>query len=250
MQIAIAAIAAAALIAVAVAGFTVRGGFDGEGLRYFLGALVGGLAGFALYHASFGFTAAWRRMTREKRGRGLRAQMGLFAMTCAVTYLLIGYEDLTGWDMHPVVMPMGLSSALGAFVFGVGMQMGGGCASGTLFTAGGGSTRMIIVLAFFILGSVWATAHIPGFWSRLPEMTGIPNIPLTSIITEFGPIGAILAIFAFCAAIWFVSRVVERRYHGALETDAPVRVADPGQVVPDGGRDCAGAGRDTYVPDL
>ena len=118
MQIAVAILAAVGLFAVAAAGFSVRGGFEGEGTLYFLGALVGGLAGFALYHASFGFTAAWRRMTRERRGRGLRAQMGLFAMTCAITYLLIGYEDLTGWNMHPVVMPMGLSSALGAFVFG------------------------------------------------------------------------------------------------------------------------------------
>ena len=201
MQTGIAAFAGLGLLAVAVAGFAVRGGLEGDGLRYLLGALTGGLAGFALYHASFGFTAAWRRMTRERRGRGLRAQMGLFAMTCAITYLLIGYEELTGWNMHPVVMPMGLTSALGAFAFGIGMQIGGGCASGTLFTTGGGSTRMLIVLAFFVLGSVWATRDIPDFWNQLDETTGIPNIPGTSLIREFGPIGAIAAIFAFCAKI-------------------------------------------------
>ena len=205
------------LIAVAWAGFDARGGLEGQGLKYLGGALVGGLAGFALYHAAFGFTAAWRRMTREKRGAGLRAQMSLLAMTCAVTYLLIGYEDLTGWNMHPVVMPMGLSSALGALVFGIGMQLGGGCASGTLFTTGGGSTRMVIVLAFFILGSVWATAHLPGFWQKLPEMTGVANMRGTSLISEFGPIGALGALFAFCGAVWFVTRVIERRTHGDLE---------------------------------
>ncbi len=221
MQIAIAAFAGLGLTAVAIAGFSVRGGVDGEGVRYLLGALTGGLAGFALYHASFGFTAAWRRMTRERRGRGLRAQMGLFAMTCAVTYLLIGYEDLTGWNMHPVVMPMGLASALGAFAFGIGMQIGGGCGSGTLFTTGGGSTRMLIVLAFFVLGSVWATRDIPGFWNQLDENTGIPNIGGTSLIREFGPIGAIAAIFAFCGGVWFLTRVIERRAHGGLEATPP-----------------------------
>ncbi|MEM9062114.1 MAG: YeeE/YedE family protein [Pseudomonadota bacterium] len=205
------------LVGVALAGFTARGGTDGQGLQYLLGACVGGLAGFALYHAAFGFTAAWRRMTRERRGAGLRAQMALFAMTCGVTYLLIGYEDVTGWNMHPVVMPMGLSSALGAFVFGVGMQMGGGCASGTLFTTGGGSTRMLIVLLFFVLGSVWATLHIPEFWRELPEITGIPNIPRTSLITELGPIGAIATLLAFCAIVIFVSRRVEIAAHGELE---------------------------------
>lgn len=218
MQISIAVLAGLGLIAIATAGFTVRGGIDGNGLQYLAGALTGGLAGFALYHASFGFTAAWRRMTRERRGRGLRAQMALFAMTCAVTYLLIGYEDLTGLNMHPVVMPMGLVSALGAFVFGIGMQIGGGCASGTLFTTGGGSSRMLIVLVFFILGSVWATAHIPDFWRQVPAMTGISNVPGTSLIKLFGPLGAILAILGFCAIVVLGSRVIERRRHGALET--------------------------------
>ncbi|MEM1160879.1 MAG: YeeE/YedE family protein [Pseudomonadota bacterium] len=210
--------ALAGLCAVALAGFEARGGIEGQGLRYLAGALIGGLAGFALYHAAFGFTAAWRRMSREKRGRGLRAQMALIAMTCVATYLLIGYEDMTGWNMHPVVMPMGIASALGALVFGIGMQLGGGCASGTLFTTGGGSSRMLIVLAFFILGSVWATAHIPTFWREVPAMTGVPDLPRTSLVTELGPWGAIGALLAFCGLVVFASRVIERRHHGDLET--------------------------------
>ncbi|MEM7212859.1 MAG: YeeE/YedE family protein, partial [Pseudomonadota bacterium] len=130
-------------------------------------------------------------------------------------------EDLTGWNMHPVVMPMGLSSALGAFVFGIGMQLGGGCASGTLFTTGGGSSRMLIVLLFFVLGSVWATAHIPDFWLKLPEMTGVPNIGGTSLIRELGPIGAVLALFAFCALVIWISRRVEIAAHGSVEESRP-----------------------------
>ncbi|MEM9099625.1 MAG: YeeE/YedE family protein, partial [Pseudomonadota bacterium] len=65
---------------------------DGQGLRYGAGALLGGFAGFALYHASFGFTAAWRRLVRERRGAGIRAQVVLIGLTCAVTYPLIGFE--------------------------------------------------------------------------------------------------------------------------------------------------------------
>ncbi|MEL6768385.1 MAG: YeeE/YedE thiosulfate transporter family protein, partial [Pseudomonadota bacterium] len=132
------------LCAVSLAAFWARGGFAGaplDGLRYAAGAFLGGLAGLGLYHAAFGFTAAWRRLVRERRGAGLRAQMLLLALACLVTYPLIGLEAETGWNMHPVILPMGLASAIGAFVFGVGMQLGGGCASGTLFTVGGGSTR-------------------------------------------------------------------------------------------------------------
>lgn len=211
----------AALLGVGVAAFLARGGFGGDGVRYFLAALLGGFAGYALYHAAFGFTAAWRRLTRERRGAGLRAQMLLIGATCAVTFLLIGYQGVTGWKMYPVIMPMGLSTAIGAFMFGVGMQLGGGCASGTLFVAGGGSARMAVTLVSFVLGSVWATAHMAEFWQQLPRITGIPNIPGTSLIREFGTLGGLAVLFALLAAIYAASVVIETRRHGALEAMRP-----------------------------
>ena len=211
----------AGLAAIAFAGFRAQGGLAGEGVRFALGALTGGLAGFALYHAAFGFTAAWRRMVRERRGAGLRAQMALLALTCVVTYPLIGYQALTGWDMHPVVMPMGIVSALGAFAFGIGMQLGGGCASGTLFAAGGGSVRMLVVLAAFILGSVSATAHLPTLWASLPEIAGVPDMPGTSLLGALGVPGALAALLVFCGGVALASRAVERRAHGAIEAPRP-----------------------------
>ncbi|MDT8344530.1 MAG: YeeE/YedE family protein [Thermohalobaculum sp.] len=221
MQRTVLGISVAGLFGLCLLAFAARGGSGGEGARYAAGALLGGAAGFALYHASFGFTAAWRRMVRERRGAGLRAQLLLLALACTGTFLLIGYQDATGLDMRPVIMPMGLASAFGAVMFGVGMQLGGGCASGTLFTVGGGSTRMTVVLAFFIAGSVWATAHIPGFWGQLDRITGIPNIPGTSLIAMFGPLGGLAVLFAVLAAIWTHSVRVERRAHGALEAARP-----------------------------
>ena len=80
---------------------------------------------------------------------------------------------------------------------------------------------MLIVLAFFILGSVWATAHIPGFWQKLPGMTGIQNLPGTSLIHLLGPIGAIAVLLGFCGAVVWISQLVEKRAHGGLEPVAP-----------------------------
>ncbi|MEM6680234.1 MAG: YeeE/YedE family protein [Pseudomonadota bacterium] len=208
------------LVLVALATFAARGGFGptpGQGLRYAAGAILGGLAGLGLYHAAFGFTAAWRRLLRERRGAGLRAQLLLLGLAALVTYPLIGFEDVTGWNMHPVIMPMSLASALGALIFGIGMQLGGGCASGTLFTVGGGSTRMVVTLAFFIAGSVWATAHIPPFWSELETLSGVPRIPGVSIVTTFGPLGALAVLATLLGAIWLGSLQLERRAHGGLE---------------------------------
>src|ERR671931_181089 len=66
-----------------------------------------------------------------------------------------------------LLSPVGVSVVVGAFLFGVGMQLGGGCASGTLYTAGGGNTRMVITLLAFIAGSVVGVAQMP-WWEKLP----------------------------------------------------------------------------------
>src|SRR5205085_914901 len=52
------------------------------------------------------------------------------------------------------VAPAGLGVVLGAFLFGVGMQIGGSCASGTLFSVGSGQTSILYTLGGFIVGSV------------------------------------------------------------------------------------------------
>jgi len=48
-----------------------------------------------------------------------------------------------------------------AFIFGFGMQLANGCGSGVLFTFGSGSTRMMVALPFFIIGSVIGTFILP-----------------------------------------------------------------------------------------
>ena len=57
---------------VAAVGLLIITGFatDIGGWRIGAGGLLGGLGGFALYHASFGFTSGWRHFIRTRRGAG------------------------------------------------------------------------------------------------------------------------------------------------------------------------------------
>ncbi len=178
---------------------------------------IGAFAGVALYHAGFGFTGAWRRFAREKRARGLRAQIVLIGLACLITYPLMEWGAEIGVPARGFILPMGLASAIGAAVFGIGMQLGGGCASGTLFTAGGGSTRMALVLVFFIAGSVWATAHWD-FWASLPMLNDRRGISLPN---ELGTLGAMAAMAAILGTIWLGTARVERSAHGDIEKDRP-----------------------------
>ena len=185
------------------------------GWRFAALAVVGGFAGFALYHAAFGFTAAWRRMVSEGRGNGLRAQMLLLALTCAVTYPLIEYgSTAAGGSVGGFVFPFGWAVAIGAFLFGVGMQFGGGCGSGTLFTAGGGSMRMVVTLLAFIGGSLIATHHLH-LWNALPRFEAV------SLVRVWGPWRALLALLLACAAVCWITLRIERNVE--LEPEPPRR---------------------------
>jgi len=186
-----------------------------------IGALfaVGTAAGLVLYHAAFGFTSAWRVFIADGRGDGLRAQMLLLALTCAVFFPLLAQGEAFGLRLNGLVQPPGVPVVVGAFIFGIGMQLGGGCASGTLFSVGGGSTRMLVTLAAFIAGSVVATAH-SAYWASLP------SFPATSLVVRFGPVGALALSLAVFGAIFVTTVVVERRRFGALvESPLPSRGA-------------------------
>ena len=115
------------------------------------------------------------------------------------------------------VNPIGVSVAVGAFLFGLGMQLGGGCASGTLFTVGGGNSRMLVTLGGFIAGSVVGAAHAP-WWQSLPELDAV------SLVESFGPWVALAISLTAFGAIAGGTIIVERRRHGRrLPGPAPVR---------------------------
>jgi len=89
--------------------------------------LVGALAGVVLYHAAFGFTSAWRVFIADRRGAGLRAQMLMLAVACVLFFpVLAASAPVLGQAVRGSVAPLGLSVIVGAFIFGVGMQLGGG----------------------------------------------------------------------------------------------------------------------------
>jgi uncharacterized membrane protein YedE/YeeE len=174
--------------------------------------LVGAGAGVVLYHAAFGFTSSWRVFISDRRGAGLRAQMVMLAITCAVFFPLLAAGTFLGQPLRGSISPIGIGVAAGAFIFGLGMQLGGGCASGTLFSVGGGSTRMMITLFFFIIGSVVGTAHM-AWW------TAQPAFPATSIVTTWGPWLALGISLALFGGIYWLTSAMEQKRHGDLRED-------------------------------
>jgi uncharacterized protein len=173
--------------------------------------LVGLIAGISLYHAAFGFTAAWREVVLTGRSAGLRAQMVMLGITVLIFTPLIGLGEFGGIDLRGNVAPLNLAVIFGAFFFGIGMQLGGACASGTLFTAGGGNARMLVTLAAFICGSVIGTWH----WSQWQDAPGYEAVVLSK---NFGIIPAILISLVLFALVWVAAAWNERRHHNSIKS--------------------------------
>ncbi|MEN8197350.1 MAG: YeeE/YedE thiosulfate transporter family protein, partial [Pseudomonadota bacterium] len=120
--------------------------------------VIGGLLGMSLYHAEFGFTAAYRNAMVRRDVAGVRAQVLMVALAVLIfAPTLAGGVSATGFSAGGALAPTGWEVAVGSFVFGIGMQLASGCGSGTLFTVGGGSLRMVVTLLFFCVGAFLAT---------------------------------------------------------------------------------------------
>lgn len=118
---------------------------------------LGGLLGAAFLVFQYGFASAWRHALVRGEVMGLAAHFLLIGL-CALVFIP---ATVLGLDAAGSVAPLSVSLFLGAFMFGLGMQLANGCGSGVLFSFGGGSGRMMIALPFFVFGSVLGSFLLP-----------------------------------------------------------------------------------------
>jgi uncharacterized membrane protein YedE/YeeE len=138
-----------------------------QGARMLALLALGLIIGLTLYHAAFGFASAYRELIERRSARAVRAQLLMLAAATLLFAPALAQGTLFGREVVGAIAPAGVPVALGAFLFGIGMQLAGGCGSGTLYVAGGGQSRMGLVLAAFCGGGFWASLHMD-FWAGLP----------------------------------------------------------------------------------
>lgn len=122
--------------------------------------------GFVLQRSRFCFTASMRDPALTGSTSLTRAVLIAFAITSLGFWAIKYGAHAQGLPIpgQSYVVPISLATMAGAFMFGIGMVIAGGCASGTLMRVGEGFTMQILSLLFFIIGSLWG-AHDFGWWS-------------------------------------------------------------------------------------
>jgi len=167
------------------------------GLRQGFLFLIGIGYGAVLAGVSFGFTTGWRVWIRERDPTGLLAQFVAIGLAMAVTIpLLTTHPELSG-----AIAPVSFSVVIGAFVFGLAMQVADGCGSGTLYKAGTGNSFALTVLPGFVAGSFLGTLHL----DRWLALGALPPVALQDHIGATGAV-ALQATVMIGLGAWFWRR--------------------------------------------
>jgi hypothetical protein len=173
-----------------------------DGQRASAALILGGFGlGVAFLKAEFSYTASWRRFLTRGEAGGLLGGLIVIAIAAIVIVPVAALSPKFGG----AIAPLGVSLVVGAFTFGIGMQLANGCGSGTLYTVGGGSGRMLIALLFFIIGCVFGSLSLPSFMA----LGGIDPILASDYLGPWGGLAATLSSLALVAAI--IAAVARKR---------------------------------------
>jgi uncharacterized membrane protein YedE/YeeE len=156
--------------------------------------IVGIGMGAALAGARFGFTTGWRQLIEHRDPRGATGQVILLGLAALLAIpLLARFPELTA-----ALGPPSVSLLVGAFVFGLSMQIADGCGSGTLYKAGLGIPLNLGILPLFAIGSFLGSVHLGG-WLSLGQTDPIGLVDLLGAekalaVTLLGLLVAMLGI--------------------------------------------------------
>lgn len=197
-------VAGAGVAGLAVLGYLI---VSGQGVQQGVLFLLGVLLGVALFHARFGFTSAFRQLVAVGQGAGLKAHMLMLAVASLIfAPILSAGVGFFGVEPTGYISPIGVSVVVGAFLFGIGMQLGGACASGTLYTIGSGQTAILLTLGGFVIGSVLGAWHW-GFWTRDAFNWATIGLGETGLGYFWGALVQLLFIGAIFGVVMLVSRL-------------------------------------------
>lgn len=205
-------------IIAAITAFIMTQYADKSKLALFL--ITGLMLGYILQRSRFGFAGGVRKIAVTGDGRLTKALLAMFAVT-VVGAAGIHYAAAQGGaeaafraakDVATIpgtgsVSTITLGFVLGGILFGIGMILGGGCASGTLSDTGEGSGRGLIVLFFFCIGGMLGTWQLPSLKKTFLYKNGVTMyLPDT-----FGYVGAVLVSLLLLLGLYFIVKMYESK---------------------------------------
>ena len=157
------------------------------------GFLIFGLViGIIMQRTRFCFVRAFREPFMTGDGGASKA-VALAVIISVIGFSILKWSDMKDWESQ-VFAGFWFGSLVGGIIFGIGMSLTGGCASGTLWRAGEGHIKLwIALIAFALSGSYFREwLAISGWSMKLGEALFIPDL-----------IGWKVGVFSVCLLMLF-----------------------------------------------
>ncbi|MFT8318819.1 MAG: YeeE/YedE family protein [Sporolactobacillus sp.] len=143
------------------------------------GLVCGGLLGFVMQRGRFCLAGGFRDMYLAKDNRMFYALLIAIAIQSVGVYTLIQF----GLVQYTAGVFPWLAVVIGAYVFGVGIVLAGGCATGTWYRAGEGLLGSWIALfGYMTMSAIMKTGVLLPFSTSLQSV----QLPQNSIADTFG----------------------------------------------------------------
>ena len=145
--------------------------FIHKNITYSIIWVIGILIGITMQRSRFCFAASFRDPIMVGTTSLFRAVIiGLMISTVGFSiYQYITISSMTSYSISDIpgqIFPVGIHTIIGAVIFGIGMVIAGGCASGTLIRIGEGHMMQVVVLIGIIIGATAGSNHFR-FWDKL-----------------------------------------------------------------------------------
>ncbi len=160
--------------------------------------IFGLVFGYTLQRSRFCFAASFRDLIVLKNSTLMRAV--IIAMSISTLGFYIYNVYFAKGQIAGIIYPAGVHTAVGAFLFGLGMVIAGGCASGVLMRMGEGYLMQWLSFVGLVLGSVLGSWSF-GWWHRviinnavdiiLPDLLGWP----LALVTQLSFLGVLYYVF-------------------------------------------------------
>ncbi len=169
----------------------------------FSGLICGALLGFVMQRGRFCLTGGFRDMFIARDNRMFTALLIAIGIQSIGVYALISFGAV---QFTAGSFPW-LATAIGSFVFGIGIVLAGGCATGTWYRAGEGLIGSWIALfAYMLMSAMMRSSSFSGFNKQIKGVhTPINSIPETFALSVW-PFIALLVVITLV----FVARELRK----------------------------------------
>ena len=166
--------------------------------------------GFVLQRGRFCFASAFRDLFLLGHGRNMKGVLvGLGVGSIGFGLVMSRQVPMTFLGILPPsanVLPVGIHTALGGILFGVGMVAAGGCVSGSVYRMGEGYVASWVAFAG-IMGGLLASAYTWNWWWERVISTS----PRYWLPTWLGHPGALVVTLLALAAVYVGVLALEQR---------------------------------------